>query len=386
MISKNKKKKIAYVTGTRADFGLMTPVLNAIQQSKSLDLTLYATGEHLKAELGNTINEVRKYFPKVLPIRAILKGDTKSGVTKFAGDFLLKVSEVLNQNRPDLIIVLGDRIEMLGTALACLYLGIPVAHIHGGEKTGTVDEVARHAITKLSQLHFAATKDAAERIIKMGEVKKRVYTVGAPALDTILNESLPTKVELYARLKLDLGSKFILLVQHPVSEDIENAGKQMAITIKAVKHFKLPVVVVYPHLDVGGQKIIKEIEKEKSNKLFKILKNVDHKTFLALEREALVMVGNSSAGIIEVASFQTPVINIGDRQKNRERSGNVLDVGYNEKEIILAIKKSLNDKKYLAKLKKIKNIYGDGKTSKRIVKILENLKIDKNLLNKHIYY
>lgn len=385
MISKNTKK-ILYVTGTRADFGLMAPVLKAIKKSKSLNLDIYATGEHLMPELGDTVKEVKKYFPETISIKSFFKKDNEVGVVDFAGDLLLKIRKILSKTKPDLILVLGDRVEMLCTALAGLYMGIPIAHIHGGEKTGTVDEVVRHTITKMSHLHFTATKSAVNRIINMGEVSNKVYNVGAPALDTILRKHLPTREELYSKLKIDLNKKFILLAQHPSSEDTETVQKHIKIIIKAVKHSQLPVIVVYPHLDVGGRQIIKEIEREKNNNLFKIFKNVDHQTFLALEREAGVMVGNSSAGIIEAASFKTPVVNIGDRQNGRERSGNVLDVDYDEKKIAKAIEKSLYDKKYLAKLKKIKNIWGDGKTSERIVKILENLEINKSLLNKQICY
>src|SRR3989338_8432274 len=147
MTSNVRKKKIAYISGTRADFGLMSPVLNAIKDSKLLDLALYITGEHLMAEFGSTINHVRKYFPKAIPINVVFEKDSKIGMAKFATRLLDKIIDTLRRNKPDLVLVLGDRPEMLSVAIACLYLGIPVGHIHGGEKTGTVDEIARHAIT-----------------------------------------------------------------------------------------------------------------------------------------------------------------------------------------------------------------------------------------------
>ncbi len=381
-----KKKKIAYVSGTRADFGLMTSVLKAISKNSHLDLRIYATGIHLMPEFGYTFDIVKKEFPNVKKINATFKTDDQAGMADFTGDFLKKVTEVLGKDKPDLVLTLGDRPEMLCTAVACLYLGIPTAHVHGGEKTSTVDEVARHAITKLSHLHFPATKESAQRIRGMGEEDQRVYVVGAPALDMILNKKLPNRKELFKKLNIDPNQKIILLTQHPVSEEIKEASQQMRESIEAVKSFKLPVVVIYPHADAGGREIIKVIEKEKNNSLFIIFPSLEYKHFLALEREAAVWVGNSSGAMIESSSFGTPVVNVGSRQSGRQRGDNVLDVGHNRYEIRAAIEKSLNDKSYIAKLKKIKNPWGDGKTGLRIVQILEKMDIGSKLLNKQISY
>ena len=380
------KKRIAYVSGTRADFGLMIPILKAIEKSKLLSIKLYVTGEHLMPELGMTINNVKKYFSKVIVIDAVSKQNDKIGTAKFNADFFKKMIEELNISRPDLMLVLGDRQEMLMVSVACLYLGIPIAHIHGGERTGTVDGVARHTITKIASIHFPATKDAALRIKKMGEEDWRINIVGAPALDTILNNKLPSRKELADKFGINPKENFILILEHPVSEDIENAGRQMEVIIEAVKRFNIPTVIIYPHADAGGKKIIEVIEKEKSNRLFKIFPSLEYKTFLALEREASFWVVNSSAALIESSSFKIPVVNIGNRQMGRQRGNNVLDVDYDSEKIYKAIDKSLNDKKYLSKLKKIKNPWGDGRASSRIIKILEKLEITPKLLNKQINY
>ena len=387
MISNKKRiKKIAYVSGTRADFGLMLPVLKAIKASKSLDLILYATGEHLMPQLGKTINEIKKHFPNVNIINTISKNDDKRGVAQFNTNLFKKITEEFQRTKPDLILVLGDRSETLLVAVACLYLGIPVVHIHGGDKTGTVDEIARHTITKIANIHLPATREAALRIKKMGEEDWRINVIGAPALDTILNEKFPSRKELLSKLGMDSQEKFILVLQHPVSEDAVNADKQMRETIEAIKKIKMPAIFIYPHIDVGGRKIIEEINKEKNNKLFKIFPSLEHKIFLALEREASVWVGNSSAAMIESSSFKTPVVNVGNRQTGRQRGENVLNVDYDRNQIYKAIYKSLNNKKYLAKLKRVKNPWGDGKTSERVVKILEKLEINPKLLNKQISY
>lgn len=385
-ITQNKKKKIAYVSGTRADFGLMVPILRAIYKSEKLGLQMYATGVHLMPEFGKTINEVRKEFPEAVAVDAVFKTDERSGMAKFTGDFLQKIIAVFQKNRPDFVLTLGDRPEMLCVAVACLYLGIPTGQIHGGEKSSTIDELARHAITKLSSIHFPATVESARRIEKMGEDKWRIRVVGAPALDVIFNEKLPTRKELYKFLDLNPKDRIILLTQHPVSEEYKKAGEQMKESIAAVKTFNMPVVITYPHPDAGGRRIIEIIKKENNNPLFRIISNLGYKRFLALEREAAVWIGNSSGAMIESSSFGIPVVNVGTRQRGRQHGDNVINTGYNSREITTAINKSLNDRKYLKKLSKIKNPYGDGKTGARIARILENLELNKKLLIKQITY
>lgn len=382
----NRKKKIAYVSGTRADFGLMTPILRAISRSKKLQLQVYATGIHLLPKFGNTIEEVKKEFRNTIIINATFKTDDRIGIANFTGDFLKKLTGVFSKNKPDFVLTLGDRPEMLCVAVACLYLGIPTGQIGGGEKTFTVDEVARHAITKLSHVHFTATKESAGRIERMGEDKWRIHIVGAPALDVILNEKLPDRQTLFRKLGIDPYKKIILLTQHPVSEEWQESGNQIKETLAAVKAVNLLTVVIYPHADAGGRKIIKEIEKERNNPLFYVFPSLEFRQFLALEREAAVWIGNSSAGVKESSSFKTPVVNIGTRQLGRQRGENVIDVGYDRNEIREAIEKSLHDKSYISKLKKIKNPWGDGKTGPRVSQILEELEITPRLLAKQIAY
>src|SRR3989344_5727808 len=220
-------KKIAYVSGTRADFGLMTPVLRAVQKSKKLKLQLYATGMHLMPRFGKTINEVRNFFPAAKHINAVFETDDRFGMALFAGALLSNIVSVFNKNRPDIVLILGDRVEMLATAMAAIYLGIPIAHIHGGEKTYTVDEVARHAISKLSHLHFVSTKDSAKRLVKMGEQSWRIHVVGAPGLDTILQANLVTRDKVCNFFKIDPSQKILLVTMHPMSETVEDSGYQM---------------------------------------------------------------------------------------------------------------------------------------------------------------
>jgi len=380
------KKKIAYVSGTRADFGLMTPVLKAVSESGSLELKVYATGMHLMPLYGETVREVMWLFPDTERIEARIESDGREGAAKFAGALLPKVVEAFTKDRPHFVLLLGDRVEMLAVAVVCLYLGIPTGHLHGGERTATVDESARHAISKLASLHFTATKNSAERLMKMGEDEWRIHIVGAPALDTILHEQLPSREELAHRLGIDAGKPYLLLIQHPVSEECDVAGARVAETIAAVKSFGLPVVAVYPNADAGGKQIIAELEKERANPLFHIFQNLPHTDFLALEREAAVWVGNSSGALIESSSFKVPVVNVGMRQRGRERGGNVIDAGCDRKEIAAAIEKSLHDESYRAKLTNIVNPWGEGKTGAAIRKILDETHLDSRILAKQNAY
>lgn len=380
------KRKIAYITGTRADFGLMSPVLKAIETSEKLELRLYATGVHLMKEFGNTITQVKQQFPKVKTIKAAFSSDDRASMAQFMGSYLTQLVKVFQFNRPDFVLTLGDRVEMLCTAMAAVYLGIPTAQIHGGEKTKTVDEMARHAITKLSHLHFPATIESAQRIKKLGEEGWRIHVVGAPSLDVALNETLPAREELFKQFKINPKEKIILLAQHPVSEQIDQAKSQMEETLAAIKSFNIHTVIVYPHPDPGGWKIIEAIKKETGNPLFHIFPSIGFRDWLALEKQAAVFVGNSSAALIETPSFKTPVVNIGIRQQGRQRGKNVIDAGHNQQQIAAAIKKSLYDKKYLNKLKKITNPWGDGYASEKIVEILTSTPINDKLLTKQITY
>ena len=380
-----QRKKIAYISGTRADFGLMTPVLKAIEQSPKLSLSVYATGMHLMPEFGGTVREVEKLFPKARKIEAVFEGDDPRSMATFTNRFLSGVFDVFNADKPDFVLTLGDRREMLDVATACLSWTIPTGHIHGGEKTGTVDEVARHAITKLSHMHFPATRESAERLKRLGEEEWRIHVVGAPALDVILHSELPSKEAVKQYTAINTG-EFILVTQHPTSENWERAGIEMRETLEAVKSFNMPIVVIYPNADRGSGDIIAEIERERNNPLFRVFRSIPYEMFLAIERDAAVWVGNSSAALIESASFRTPIVNVGSRQKGRERGSNVIDAGHNQKEITSAILMSLHDVTYRGSLKGVLNPYGNGTASQKIVKVLENLEPSEKLLAKHITY
>lgn len=380
-------KKIAYLTGARADFGLMEYVLQSIDKNPDFILQIYVTGIHLMKEYGFTANLVKKRFPNSIILKSRFRDDKQKSIISFLSSLTFELGNIFENNPPDFVLVQGDRPEMLALAEVCTYMGIPFGHTHGGDKTLTVDESVRHAITKLANIHFAATHEAAKRIEKMGEEKWRIKIIGAPALDYIKNTPVPSKQILFQHLHLPIleSAKYILLTEHAVSSEINDTKYQINQIIKAVKKIKLPVVAIYPNADPGSKEIISALKKEKNKKNFFLFKNIDYNYFLSLEKHAAVWIGNSSAAMIESSSFRVPVVDIGTRQKGRLHGANVIHANYSETEIIAAIKKSLNDK-YISKIKKSKNPWGGGKAAEKIVKIIENLTIDKKLLVKQITY
>jgi UDP-hydrolysing UDP-N-acetyl-D-glucosamine 2-epimerase len=302
------------------------------------------------------------------------------------GKAICGFSRIFARIKPDIVVVLGDRGEMLAAAIAANYLNIPVAHIHGGEVSGHIDGILRHAITKLSQLHFPTTKAAKERLCRMGEDPRHIFMVGAPALDRVLYQTLPNKTELRKKYRIDEMRPLAILAQHPVSAESEKAAKQIEITIKALRKMRMQILIVYPNADAGGRSMIKVIKRYENFPGVRSYKSIPHKEYLGLMRFASVLVGNSSSGIIEAPSFKLAVINIGARQLGREQSMNVINVDHNEQRIKLALKRVLYDKDFKRRLRNCKNPYGDGHAGKRIARILGNAEVGLKLLNKRMTY
>ena len=384
----SQKRKICFITGTRADYGILFPVMKAVESSPKLKLCIIATGMHLQKEYGETVKEIKKDgFQISAAVSITSAGDESRKMAQAVGQAILKFTDIFSKLCPDIVIVLGDRGEMLAGAIAANYLNIPVAHIHGGGKSGHVDGIVRHAITKLAHLHFAATNQAKARILRMGEEPWRIFTSGAPALDRILHERLPSAQELLSKYHLQSRQKLIILIQHPVLTEAGQAGKQIEATLKAIASFKIQAIIIYPNTDAGGKKMIQVIEKYQNLPFIKIFKSLPHRDYLGLLKIASVLVGNSSSGMIEAASFKIPVINIGTRQNNRERAANVIDVAYDRKKIIQGLQKVLSgDKLFMAKLADLKNPYDQGNASERILKVLQTIKFDQKLLNKKMTY
>lgn len=381
------KRKVAVVTGTRADYGIYYSVLKAIQNHKDLELNLIVCGMHLCPEFGMTINEIEKDgFTIVDKVETLLASDTGASMAKSIGITLMGLTQSLERIKPDILLILGDRGEMMAAALAGIHMNIPVAHIHGGEVTGTVDESIRHAITKLAHIHLPATEDSKQRIVKMGEREENIYVVGAPGIDYIKNTQYLSREELLNRLELK-DDRLFILTQHPVTTEREEVEWQARQVLEVIAEFEIQTVISYPNSDNGGREIIKVIEEYRSKYDFlKVFRNLSQVEYLSLLNEADAMIGNSSSGIIEAPSFKLPVINIGTRQEGRLRACNVIDVGYTKEEIIEGINKALYNVEYINNLKKCTNPYGDGNAGKQIANILSEIEINKTLIQKRITY
>lgn len=384
-----EKKNICVVTGARSEYGIFRLILNKILKSQKLKLSLIVTGMHLLRQYGNSIEDIKA---DKIPIAKIVpmydeKDSGKTSLGKAIGKAISNFTNAFIEIKPDLLLVLGDRYEPLAAVIAASTLLIPIGHIHGGDNVskGQVDEQIRHSITKFAHIHFPATLKSFERIKLLGEEEWRIHMVGSPSIDMIYKEKLLNKEKICSKLKLNFNERIILCVQHPYIHESKKAGQQMRTTLQVLKDLNLQSVIIYPNNDPGSRFIIDEIENNSNNPNFKIFKNLKRIDFLSLLKNVDLLVGNSSSGLIESSIFKLPVINIGNRNKGRESADNVINVHCDYLEIKKAMIKGLTDEFKLF-CQNIENPYGDGKASERIVNILENLDINKELLVKQLTY
>ncbi len=375
-------RRIVYVTGTRADFGLMRRTLQAIHQDARLELELCVTGTHLLSEFGRTVSEIEATGLTILArIPVTLDGSSGATMARALAAELDGMVEVLDRCAPDIVLVLGDRGEMLAAAIAALHLNIPVVHIHGGELSGTVDEPVRHAISKLSHYHFTSTEGARERLIRMGEHSTNVFVTGAPGLDGLNDGVCADRDRLCRSYGFDANAPIALMVFHPVVQDARDAGRQARVLVDALQDRQLQVLCLMPNSDAGGALVRAELEALAGCDGFVLLTHLPRDEYLLCLASVDVLVGNSSSGIIEAASFGLPVVNVGDRQCGRERSGNVIDVPVSYEAISEAIARAL-----AVGRAPCVNVYGDGQAAHRIVDHLATLPLDPTLLHKRNAY
>ncbi len=380
------KRKILCLTGTRADYPRIKSVLKKMENDTRFELFLVVTGSHLLKEYGYSFKEVQKDNYKNIIKTKMYNGNFNHpyGMSISASNLSKNFSKILNQVKPDIVLLTVDRVETLAAAMSASLMNFPIAHVQGGEVTGTIDESIRHAVTKLSHLHFVANEDAKKRLLKLGEIRKNIFNVGCPYIDIINKQKLKLKKELFKKYKININKEIILLTLHSVTTEYKKSAKQIDVVIKALSKFKeFEIITFYSNADAGGKEIIKKINK--SYKFMKILPNIDSVDFLSFMKYAKFMIGNSSSGIREAPSFQLPFINIGNRQNGRMKALNVIDVDFNYKEIILKINYILKNKNFKKKLKKLVNPYGNGRASDKIVKILHKQKLE-NLIQKIIQY
>lgn len=383
-------RKVAVVTGSRAEYGLLYWIIKGIHDDRELRLQLIVTGMHFLPEFGLTFNEIEKDgFPIAKKVEMLISSDAEIAIAKSMGRGITGFAEAYELLKPDILVVLGDRFEIFSAVVAAVPFRIPIAHIHAGEATeGVIDEAIRHAITKMSHIHFVSTDKYRQRVIQMGESPTNVFCFGSPGLDNIYNLHLMNKEQLCSELGLPRDKDLGVFTYHPVTLEKNSAGVQISVILEAIRRFSdIYWVFTVPNADIEGRTIIKKIKEfvhqfPKNGKLFVSLGQLK---YLSLLKYSFLMIGNSSSGLIEAPSFKLPVVNIGDRQKGRIRGKNVIDVQeYKKKNIVDAINKALSGD-FKNSLKRMKNPYGEGGSSKKIVRKIKTLPLGTDLLKKKFY-
>jgi GDP/UDP-N,N'-diacetylbacillosamine 2-epimerase (hydrolysing) len=355
------KRKVCVVTGSRSEYGLLYPILVEIKASHMLELQLISTSAHQSSLFGMTFKEIENDgFVINEKIDNLISGHKKTSIAKSTGILLSRLAEIFETLEPDIVLLLGDRYETHAAATTAMLMTIPIAHIHGGEITeGAVDEQIRHSITKMSYLHFCSTEVYRNRVIRMGEDPERVFVSGAPGIDNILNLKLLTKDELENDLGWSFSSQCALFTFHPETLHEEKISKDIDTILDLLKKFRFNILFTYANADFGGKVINKKLEGfcQINEKKYKVVKNLGQLRYLSAMRNVDFLVGNSSSGIIEAASFEKPVVNIGDRQKGRLKGENVIDCDVDSLEKAIEIANSKDFKKSIASMN---NIYGSG--------------------------
>ena len=382
---KSTKRRVGVVPGTRAEYGIYRPVLEAITKQPQLELQLLVTGMHLLRKFGYTVQEIEKDgWPIAGRVRLQGEKDDAVGQSRGLGRAITGLTNHFARLKTDIVLVMGDRIEAFAGAAAATASQLILAYIHGGDTAeGIQDEAYRHAISKLAHVHFAATKGAKERLIRLGEEKFRIYQTGSPAVDNLSQIICRDKLELSRWAGFDVREDFVLALQHPAGGTGRQEKKRMAQTLRACGGKGLQVLILYPNSDPGFSGIVQAAQRFSKQKGYRLLKHVPRGVYMGLLERARLLVGNSSSGLIEASRLNVDVVNVGPRQTDRERGANVIDVDYGipvEKAITALLRKKRTNRR------RSERIYGDGKSSEKIASILARIRLDKRLKQKKIAY
>jgi GDP/UDP-N,N'-diacetylbacillosamine 2-epimerase (hydrolysing) len=372
----SSKLKICVVTGTRAEYGLFMPLLNLLKNDTQFNLQLLVTGMHLSPEFGLTYKEIEAAGYAIdEKVEILLSSDTHTGTTKSTGLAMIGFADSYQRLKPDWVVVLGDRFETFAAATAAYLAKIPILHLHGGETTeGATDEALRHAISKMSYLHFTSAENHRKRVIQLGEEPERVFNVGAIGLDNIVSLNLLSKKDLAISLDFPLDKPYMLVTFHPVTLENNTAEQQFQILLQALDYFKdMIIIFTLPNADADGRIIIKCINEYVSTHPLsaRAFTSLGQLRYLSTIKHSALVVGNSSSGLIEVPSFNVPTVNVGDRQKGRLSGETVINADIQTESIIAAIEKSLSVD-FKEKCKTAINPYGNGATAQKIMEILKS--------------
>ncbi len=381
------KRKICVITGTRAEYGLLRPLMGEIKKDRSLELQIAVTGAHLSPEFGMTYRTIEDDGFKINEkVEMLLSSDSETGIAKSIGIGIMSFAESFERMKPDIAVGLGDRYELLSAVIAALVTRIPLAHIHGGELTqGVFDEQIRHSITKMSHLHFTSTEEYRRRVIQLGENPKYVFNVGAPALDNINEIRLLSKKEFSEQTGFRFGRKNFLITFHPVKREAKSVEQQTKELLKALDGLDVNIIFTQSNADPDGRKISRILSSyAKGNPRRCIfVDNLGQQKYLSALKHVDILLGNSSSGLIEMPYFKKPTVNIGSRQDGRIRPSSVIDCNACASSISSAIEKAFSSK-FLSSLKQMKNPYGSPGASLRMKTILKNIDL-KDILNKKFH-
>ena len=378
-------KRIGVVTVSRSDYGHLRPVLEALRRAPDLELLLLVAGMHLASEFGLTVRDIEADgFPISARVEMLGGGDTPEAVAAATGRGVAGFGEAFARLRPDVVVALGDRFEMLAAAVAALPFALPVAHIHGGEVSeGAMDNQIRHAITKLAHLHFASAEPHARRIAAMGEEPWRIHTVGAPGLDRLATTEPLPRAALARELGLPEAGPWLLVTFHPVTLEYRDTAAHIDELLAALEKTDGFIVITYPNADTAGRLIIERIEEfaGRHPRRCRLAKSLGERLYLSLLRHADLMIGNSSSGLIEAPSFGLPVVNVGSRQRGRLRGANVIDVEPSREDILRGIE-AAQALPFRVRARAAANPYGDGHAAPRVVDVLRSVPVDAQLVQK----
>ena len=377
------KRRIAVVTTSRADYSHLYWPLHDLSRHPDVDLQLIAMGPHLSPEFGHTVREIEQDgIPIAARIECLLSSDTDVGMAKTIGLATLSLADCLGQMRPDLLLLIADRYEMLAPASVALALRIPLAHIEGGEiSEGAIDDAVRHALTKMSHVHFTSTFAARDRVIALGEEAWRVHRAGAPSIDHLRRDTLYTLEQLQAQLQIEVKSPSTVVAYHPVTI-LTDTTQEADELFTALREVSGQILFCYPNADAGSRELIQRTEQFRAHRPdTHIFVNLPALSYWSLLRQAAIMIGNSSSGIMETPSFALPTVNVGMRQQGRERSRNILDAAPDQADILAKIAIARSEQ-FRVSLKGMENPYGDGRASEKIVEVLTSVPLGEELLVK----
>lgn len=387
-----QKRRILFVTGARSEYDIMQPVLEQLRYCNDVELKLIVTGAHLSETFGKTVKNIENDGYEIADrIYNLVSTEDKIGRVVGIGTQITGLAHAFAREKPDIIVVVGDREEAITVSMAGAYLSIPVAHLAGGDiaNDGNIDNSVRYAASKFAHIHFTFLEQHAKVLRLLGEDDFRIFNTGNPALDKFIHCPVIPRNKIAPLKALETGDEpYLVLIQHPIITEATEAGKQIIETLEAVLDLNIKCFINYPNSDAGNFAIIEMINKYTSEhpEIFYLFKNLDRVNYINLLRNAAVLIGNSSSGILEAPSIGLPVVNIGSRQRERFSAGNVIYVDYNRAEIGAAIQKSSYDLDYRAAIKNIVNPYGDGNSAKRISEVLRSISINDKLIFKNITY